>query len=152
MTESSPTSTLSVSEIINESYVICEDVKLWMKDVQLVIAKEGLSNNTKAIICNEIKNKIPLIKDRIYSELEKIGEESGVEARRIMKIFLDDMYNMIEMISGYLDIFVVNFNLPQCTNEPDYKRELIYVLLGAVSMLNDNYYVYKVSHAKYIKK
>lgn len=132
-----------LSEIMNTSYALCETVQKWMKDVALVIEKVGLSDNTKRVLCKEIHNNVEVI-------TMKLDEELNVLNNRIMKIFIEDIKKLVNMLDGYINIFVENLNLPECINQPDYKRELIYVLLGSLSMLNDNLYVYRVSNAKYL--
>ncbi len=135
--------TVYLSEIMNTSYTLCETVQKWMKDVALVIEKVGLSDNTKRILCKEIHNNVEEI-------IMKLDEELNVLNNRIMKIFIEDIKKLVNMLDGYIVIFVENLNLPECINQPDYKRELIYVLLGSLSMINDNLYVYRVSNAKYL--
>lgn len=135
-------------EITNIAYALCERIRKWMKDVTLVIEREGLSDNTKLLLCNEIEcNRLNICND---IEMEIMNNKELREGDKVITLFMRDICKLMRMIEAYIELFVKKFNVPECMNEPEYKRELVYVLLGSLSMINDNLYVYRVSNIKFM--
>lgn len=125
-----------LSEYIEESGSKYQKLRSWIKDVTVLLEKGDLSEDIKSVLCTNIieRNYISLSMDNDNRTAEEIYW---------------DINNVKAIICRYLEQYIVKNNVEECINQPQYKRDLVYVLVGALSMMNDNLYTYRVSNYKF---
>lgn len=116
-------------------------IRTWIKDCTLPLEKSDLSEDIRLILCKNVIER----KNEMLRGLMK----SGKDENDIIADMCTDLIVMVDMLCRYLKMYVIDFNLPECLNQPQYKRDYLYVLIGLISMMNDNLYTYRVSNYKY---
>lgn len=133
--------TSELSEYIEKVGNSHQMIRVWIKDFTLPLEKSDLSEDIRLVLCKNVLER----KNEVLRGLMK----SGKDENGIIVDMCTDIIGMTQMLGKYLENFVIDYNLPECLNQPPYKRDLIYVLVGALSMMNDNLYTYRVSNFKY---
>lgn len=133
--------TSELSEYIEEVGGKYQKMRTWIKDLTVVLEKGDLSEEIKEVLCRNVIS-------RCYVDLA-MNEKGEKHDNKVAETMYWDINYMVELICRYLEIYVMKFNVEECENQPQYKRDLVYVLIGALSMMNDNLYTYRVSNYKY---
>lgn len=138
-----------LSKYIDKVSKVHEVVRTWIKDFTLPLEKDNLSEDMKLMLCkNIILRQNEVTRDILKNKgITDSGLNDG--ENEIIMDMIADLLGLISMLCKYLDMYVIDFNVPECVNQPQYKRDYLYVLVGLVAMHNDNLYVYRVSNYKY---
>lgn len=115
-------------------------IREWIKDFTILIEKNNLTEGMKRSIFNDLVNR----KERLFEDINTI--EGNDEIINIMK---QDIIEEVNRVHKYGELFIMQMNLPNCVNQPPHKRDYLYVLVGLVSMMNENLYVYRVENFKH---